>query len=116
MTDEQRRASLARCEAATPGPWQTRFINRLFQSARKDPATLMLNQAQDWPDSEFIAAARTDLPAALDALDAKDAEIEALTAALRDISCRGIYGEGELPMTPSELREIARAALTRPIL
>lgn len=39
------------------------------------------------------------------------AEVERLTQALREISIRGTYGEGELPMTTSELREIAREAL-----
>ncbi len=41
------------------------------------------------------------------------AENALLRKALMDISITGIYGEGEPPMTPSELREIARAALDR---
>lgn len=56
-----------RCARATPGPWQTRFLYRLFQNARERPGTLLFasDETHDWPDSDFIAAARTDLPAAL---------------------------------------------------
>lgn len=39
--------------------------------------------------------------------------IDAMEAALRKISTLGTYGEGDLPMTTSELREIAREALEK---
>lgn len=49
---------LEAARAATRGPWQTRFIHRLFQSARRDPDLSMYTAPdQDWPDSEFIALA-----------------------------------------------------------
>ena len=55
-----------RLKAATPGPWQTRFILRMFKSARED-STLHIetDQAQDWPDSDLIAHAPEDLAALL---------------------------------------------------
>lgn len=40
-------------------------------------------------------------------------EVERLEEALRAISVRGTHGEGDFPMTTSELREIARDALAR---
>ena len=54
----------ARASAATPGPWQARFIYRVFQSARRVPDNLFgTHPEQDWPDSNFIANARADIPA-----------------------------------------------------
>ncbi len=38
-------------------------------------------------------------------------QAQKMLKALRDIATRGIHGEGEMPMTPSELREIAREAI-----
>jgi hypothetical protein len=50
--------------AATPGKWQTRFVARAFASARKDPELLVVTpQSYDWLDADFIAHARTDVPA-----------------------------------------------------
>ncbi len=39
-------------------------------------------------------------------------QAQRMLKALREIATRGIHSEGELPMTPSELREIAREAIT----
>jgi hypothetical protein len=79
-------ASLRRLhEQATPGPWQTRFMYRALQAARKD-AELMFGTApeSDWPDAEFIAAARNALPGLLERLrrleEAVDAAIPATDA------------------------------------
>lgn len=51
---------------ATPGPWQARFMYRLFRSVREHAATLKLwvggAPEQDWPDADFCAAARTRWP------------------------------------------------------
>ena len=52
------------CEAATEGPWVTRFIYRLFKSGRQDKGLLMqTHPCSDWPDANFIALSRTALPA-----------------------------------------------------
>jgi hypothetical protein len=49
---QQLRALLAK---ATPGPWQTRFLWRTCEAARKDPSLLFVSPpAQDWPDCELV--------------------------------------------------------------
>lgn len=67
----------ALAEKATPGPWQARFIARMFQSARHAAGLLMMTKPEaDWTDSEFIAAARTDVPALVEALEEARALLE----------------------------------------
>lgn len=99
MTPEERQAARARCEAATPGPWekydQNDGMEMVFGALWCIANDAYMNPPDEdsddpWEavdimiatgieaDADFIAAARTDLPAALDALDAKDAEIERL--------------------------------------
>lgn len=57
--DEQK----AICDKATPGPWQTRFMYRMFQSARLDPSTLFDTKPEDdWKDADFCTTARTEWP------------------------------------------------------
>lgn len=64
LTDDEVAEIEARANAASSGPWEARFIYRLFQSARHDPANLFgSGPEQDWPDSEFMAHARVDVPA-----------------------------------------------------
>lgn len=54
-------------EKATPGFWQARFLQRVWESARKDPINLFgTGPEQDKVDCEFIAAARNFDFAALD--------------------------------------------------
>ena len=74
MTPEDRAAARARCEAATSGPWTT-VGNTLYIRNGEPP----YEEGIDWFSfpggrdiAEFIAHARTDLPAALDALDVAD--------------------------------------------
>jgi hypothetical protein len=51
---------------ATEGPWQARFLYRLFRAARKDRGLLMGAEEKDWQDAEFIDHARnTDLGSCL---------------------------------------------------
>lgn len=53
--------------AATPGPWQARFLHRVFDSARNDPINLFGTEPeQDLFDCQFMAAARNFDFAALD--------------------------------------------------
>lgn len=71
-TDERHEAARARCEAATDGPWDD-------QPDRTGTATIVLDHEGDalWDavgtlrdeDGEFIAHARTDLPALLDEVE-----------------------------------------------
>lgn len=67
LTPEEREA-WERCGKATPGPWQTRFMYRMFNSIRQHASALRLMVGlsdNDWSDADFCAHARTDLPAAL---------------------------------------------------
>lgn len=83
-----RKAARARCEAATDGPWEWRKTRyRAWLEGADEEQILDDGSAwgeysdqidPDGSDADFIAAARTDLPAALDELDDKDAEIERL--------------------------------------
>lgn len=53
----------AREKKASYGPWQTRFIYRAFQEARKSNELLTLPPKHtDWDDSAFMAEARSDVP------------------------------------------------------
>lgn len=55
---------------ATPAPWQTRFVYRLFESARRDPINIFgTPQEQDWKDSELIARAPELLKTLCDEFD-----------------------------------------------
>ena len=67
-------AARERCEAATPGPWAIGGLNRLFVVAPKRPKHGIITdfgpRAKGHPEreanAEFIAHARSDLPAALE--------------------------------------------------
>ena len=63
FTDDQIKAARALCESATPGPWieQLGFPRSLVG--------VTCDEALEVCDAEFIAAARTLFPAALDALE-----------------------------------------------
>ena len=112
-----RGAARRRCDAATEGPWvdgtwpewsTDHLVSAAVMETWEDTdGTAMQNPVaileppNPMPlpaDREFIAAARTDLPAALDLLDAAERDFEAVLAA----------GEGRL-----QEHAIARAALAR---
>lgn len=92
LSKQAREDARKRCEAATDGPWTLdveenspgegtsiaiRQINRLMHDVEwADPEDWEQNLA----NSEFIADARTDLPAALDDLDEQEQRIAALEA------------------------------------
>jgi hypothetical protein len=85
---EERDAIRARAEAATPGPWDWYGYGETGRTLYLDNSPYhdlnVLKTTDDWPptdaDAEFIAHARSDVPALLDALDAAEAEIERLRA------------------------------------
>lgn len=58
---------LARLAAeATPGPWQERFIVRLFTAARNDPKLFPMNEpSQDYKNAAYIANCTPERIAAL---------------------------------------------------
>ena len=90
------------CNAATPGPWESKHYGRYEDH---DECCIALTddsiEPSKYENADFIAAARTDLPAALDALEAsmlreaeKDATIASYSAAFEDVKqslcCGGI--------------------------
>ena len=70
MTDAALREMLDYCNMATPAPWQTRFIHRLFRAARDGEPVIVMGRGRetDWDDADFISHARTDLPAVVKGL------------------------------------------------
>ena len=104
MTPEERIESRKMCDAATTGPWEY-WDNRnkpFWTSAKPQglghpPAGIIqgnLNQGTQIgkscvvnrpADCQFVAHARTALPAALDALDALEVEIKRLRKVVRDL-------------------------------
>lgn len=89
MTPAERAAARERCEKATAGDW---FFNpdtaehewESHDIYGQDGRRVLGLHSYKLPDALFIAHARTDLPAALDEVDAKDAEIERLRELLRE--------------------------------
>lgn len=83
MSPEDIAAARARCDAATPGPWRAEGISigRLWGP---DFELGIFDLGRH--EVEFIAHARADLPAALDALAASQAECEKLRETLRYIA------------------------------
>ncbi len=66
-TIKELRALLAK---ATPGPYQGRFLHRVFESARNDSAILWgTKPEQDWDDCELMAEAVNNLLTLLDAAE-----------------------------------------------
>jgi len=84
MTVLDRQAARERCDAATPGPWDTDVPQEggaeLLAGSAYPTYRLAVFEFPD--DARFSGHARTDLPAALDLLDEKDREIARLRATL----------------------------------
>lgn len=87
----------------TPGPWQTRFIYRVFRQARKCPGDLMFQTPpeQDWPDCQLMAAA----PDLLEALK----EFDEACSIKATQGSKAVLGITEL----NRLWEMARAAIAK---
>lgn len=96
-----RTAARARCEAATERPWEWNDSSdvRGHKGELKAPSPtngfMLVSAFVNSADGPFIAHARTDLPLALDALDAKDAEIERLTRQVENFR-DGLQGARDL--------------------
>lgn len=93
MSKEERDEARKRCESATEGPWVVNGKSgRVYNGNGERP--FLISSSKLWADSRFIAHARHDLPQALDALDAKDVEIERLRSNdLEEYSARCIVGK-----------------------
>jgi hypothetical protein len=81
MTPEQRQAARERCEKATPA-------DSLFLRHNKEIWRHLGGTNDNGSDEDFDYNARTDLPAALDALDAAEARIAELQKQYVDILIR----------------------------
>lgn len=91
MTPEEREAIRKRCEAATAGPWEWKDVTESFLFG---PESMwvgeVINRELPEPienskhDVEFIAHARTDIPALLSALDEAEKRIASLERTLGD--------------------------------
>jgi hypothetical protein len=92
MFDPQ--AARKRCEAATPGDWRVETFVSLFEIFDEHGSSIYNGKA----NREFIAHARSDLPAALEALEEAQGNRRWLAAALihffdhRDSGCAPMYG------------------------
>ena len=81
MDTQELQAIRERAEAATPGPWKHKktYISTITTEPESDDFIVWGDGGVDKEtDAEFIAHARTDIPALLDALAAVTAERDAL--------------------------------------
>lgn len=105
MTKEERKQSRAICDAATSGPWKIDKKGRYedhdecyVQLADDDMAINdFIVEGCRYENADFIAHARTALPAALDALDKMDAQI-----ALALKSCPNCGNDGYITPRPCQ--------------
>lgn len=111
---------LALLEAATPRPWKgDRYDGTIKYSVLGgEEGQYYVFSINHSPGEDFDADVfnygdedETLMLEAVNALPGLIAENERLRAALRCIATWRTYQEGELPVTPSELREIARETL-----
>jgi hypothetical protein len=83
VTSDERQAARARIEVATPPPWDATSCWRDQDDAGQwgyGWSSPLTTKEQAERDGRFAARARADLPAAIDALDAADAELAAKEA------------------------------------
>ena len=91
MTPSERKAARKRCEAATAGPWRAREQGWIWQdgTALRLEGAVAIVTDPDHPssklDGNFIAHARTDLPKALDQIDADERLMRDAVAVLVDL-------------------------------
>lgn len=89
LNKSQREAILDRERSATPGPWETRFLYRAWKCwrkhAREDGLLCENNEEADWPDSAFMAHARTDIPDLLETCEHLERRIAGLEAQLAQV-------------------------------
>ena len=90
MTDERLAEIKARCDAATPGPWQPwcRDFHFVRPANPEMAGPILLLTGTNKADSQFAAHARADIPALL----AENAALRARVAAL-EAECDRLVGE-----------------------
>ena len=99
MTKKQIEEIKARCEAATPGPLIVTEVNRfIFQwevvtkeGDADGDRTLVAGSITHCPNAYFIAHARTDIPALIEALESSQRENGILRVALSQYANKEEY-------------------------
>lgn len=94
LTPEDRALLRALAEQATPGPWEIGDDGSggVWVTGPDRNANVICDIYEQYVDggadenAAFIAEARTALPALLDALDAREAEVERLRGIVRDLT------------------------------
>ncbi len=98
MTGQELGEILARADAATAGPWHAERISPLSRSTWADVLELEYNETgMPLADATFIAHSRTDVPALVEAVRKRDAEIARLRALVEEAFIEGANCEVEKP-------------------
>ena len=105
---EQEQEALRRCEAATEGPWH-RSCATINTKDGGLVATLAPSKRNKGADSEFIAHARTDLPAALEALEEARGALRGVEREYQElqdeVDCEDGHGSECKPCLHHQLKE-----------
>jgi hypothetical protein len=91
MTDEELADARARCDAATRGPWSATYHkdDRFGRCEVTFEAAADATKKSAEADAQFLAHARTDLPAALDEIEALRQHNDFLKELLADVNEAG---------------------------
>ena len=90
MTSDELQAIKARCDAATPGPWNAvprateGYVDGFLGAEIEGPPDAQRGQFARMEDAEFIAHAREDIPALVAEIEQLRAEIERVEEDLAD--------------------------------
>jgi len=104
------RAAMARCKAASSGPWEPSAAKNDVLDPKLDIIACFCEREDYEADAEFIAHAREDLPAALEALEEAQGGWNAAAAELARHDCNvGEFGcsapDSKGPCTKHQLAE-----------
>ena len=84
MTNEQLAAIRSRCDAATPGPWDYSGLMEVYGGQYE-----VIGRLDELADVRFVARARQDIPALLDALEEAEAKAARTCRAINKIIMSG---------------------------
>ena len=110
LTIEERAEIRAQCEAATSGPWTYDGMhNEIHAYEAKNSAFLIVSELREHPgdkpvegnpmynaDFDFIAHARQNIPAILDALEAETARADAAETRAKELSAAVTHSAGTM--------------------
>jgi len=120
MTELDLDAIRARAEAATDGPWERYgdgshevYCAANFEDTAYEPPDV--TYGSDRPaDAEFIAHARTDVPALIAEVERLRKEREGLVAVVSQLKMRGIEADGDAIKLRNTLDHIREALVSYP--